>query len=341
MPRIGNSERTLASRMPRLPSRTALNPLRLVGPLTVVAAALGMSSLPALAQSAPMSTDCSAIHFQLANPGAGARVEEGNSVVQGVAVDTRAGTGAGIDRVDFFLDSRDMGGMNIGTAAPGMIPGPFGPGSFQTTISFPNQVGGHDLFAYAHSAVTGQESIIDLPIAVGEDPSKAGEVATASAMQTCTRGGNMPSTTTAMTPPAATAPVVPMPAMPMPAMTMPATTTTTPTMAMAPSASTITVQVGNPSPGDTVKVGGLNISGAAWDKAATTGSGIDRIDVFLDDRDAGGALLTQATFSTMNNWSATVTLPANQTGLHSLFFYAHSSVTGQQALVSVPITIAP
>ena len=43
----------------------------------------------------------------------------------------------------------------------------------------------------------------------------------------------------------------------------------------------------------------------------------------------------------MNNWPATVTLPSNQTGLHTLSFYAHSSVTGQQMLVSVPVTIAP
>ena len=280
--------------MSRFMSRTALRHLRLVGPLTVVAAALGMSSLPALAQSAPsMSTpslaDCSAIHFDLANPGPGSRVEHGNAVVQGVAMDTRAGTGAGIDRVDFFLDSRDAGGVNIGTAAPGMIPGPFGPGSFQTTISFPNSVGGHDLFAYAHSSVTGQESIIDLPIAVGEDPAKAGETASATATQTCTSGGNMASTTPAMTTPATTtAPMATTPA----ASTTPAMTTTT--TAMAPSASTITLQVGNPSPGDTVHVGGLNISGAAWDKAATTGSGIDRIDIFLDDRDSGGMLLTEA-----------------------------------------------
>ena len=119
-------------------SRTALRYLRLAGPLTVVAATLGMSSLPAFAQSAPSMADCSAIKFDLSNPGPGSRVEMGNTVVQGVATDSRAGTGVGIDRIDFFLDSRDLGGASIGTAAPGMIPGPFGPGSFQTTLAFPN-----------------------------------------------------------------------------------------------------------------------------------------------------------------------------------------------------------
>lgn len=309
-------------------SRTALRHLRLVGPLAVVAA-LGMGSLPALAQSAPSTADCSAIKFDLSNPGPGSRVEHGNAIVQGVAMDTRAGTGAGIDRIDFFLENRDTGGVSIGTTSPGTVPGPFGPGSFQATISFPDTVGGHDLFAYAHSSVTGQEAVIDVPIAVGEDPAKAEET-TSTATQTCTKGGNTASTTAAMTPPATTAS----------AATTPVATTTT-TTAMAPSASTITLNVGNPSPGDTVHVGGLNVSGSAWDKAATSGSGIDRIDVFLDDRDAGGMLLTQANFGTMNNWTATLTLPSNQTGLHELVFYAHSSATGQQAVVSVPVTIAP
>jgi hypothetical protein len=326
--------------MSRFLSRTALRHLRLAGPLAIAAATLSIGSLPALAQSAPMMTptDCSAIHFSLANPGPGSRVEEGTAVVQGVAMDTRAGTGAGIDRVDFFLDNRDSGGTNIGTAAPGMVPGPFGPGSFQTTISFPNTAGGHDLFAYAHSSVTGQESIIDMPIAVGEDPIKAGETSSATATATCTKGGNAAAMTTpAMTTPAMTT----TPMATTPATTTAATTTTTTTPMMAASTSTISLSVGNPSPGDTVHVGAINISGSAWDKAAMTGSGIDRVDIFLDSRDSGGMLLTQATLGAMNNWQATVTLPSNQTGLHTLNFYAHSSVTGQEMLVSVPVTIAP
>ena len=309
-------------------SRTALRHLRLVGPLTV-AATLGIGSLPALAQSAPSTAtaDCSAIHFELANPGPGSRVEQGNTIVQGVAIDKRAANGIGIDRVDFFLDSRDQGGMNIGTADPGLIPGPFGPGSFQTTLSFPNTIGGHDLVAYAHSSVTGQESIIDVPIAVGEDPIKAGETAATTGTETCTQGGNVASTTTAMTPPSTT--------------TAPMTTTTASTAPMAASAATIDLQVGNPSPGDTIHVGGINIEGVAMDRAAGSGSGIDRVDIFLDNRDQGGTMLTEANLGAMNSWHALVTIPSNQTGLHTLSFYAHSSVTGQETLVSVPVTIAP
>jgi hypothetical protein len=34
-------------------------------------------------------------------------------------------------------------------------------------------------------------------------------------------------------------------------------------------------------------------------------------------------------------------LPNNQLGLHTLSFYAHSTVNGQETLVSVPVTVAP
>ena len=108
-----------------------------------------------------------------------------------------------------------------------------------------------------------------------------------------------------------------------------------------PSATTITVSVGNPSPGDTIHVGGYIIEGMAFDKAAPSGSGIDRIDIFLDNRDSGGLFLTGAMPGANNMWHAIAPLPTNQTGLHALYFYAHSSVTGQETVVSIPVTIAP
>src|SRR5579864_2433877 len=152
-------------------SRTAFGFVRLLGPLSV-AAALGVSTLPAFAQS---SGSCSSIQFQLSNPDPGSRIEAGNDIVSGVAMDINAPSGStGVDRVDFFLGNRDEGGISLGSAVPGMTAGPFGPGSFQTTLDFPNtNLGGHDLFAYAHDSVTGQESVISEPISVGEDVSKA------------------------------------------------------------------------------------------------------------------------------------------------------------------------
>lgn len=309
-------------------SRSAFTHLRLLGPLTV-AATLSIGTLPAFAQTTPVSSGCSDIHFELANPGPASELLPGGLVVQGIAMDSRAQQGLGIDRVDFFLDSREAGGLSIGTAVPGLVPGPFGPTSFQTTISVPNSMGGHDLFAYAHSSVNGAESVISLPVSVGEDPSKALQTQGDTATTSCMAGSTMGTTT----PTSPTTPVTTPP-------TQPSTMTTTPAiMSVAPMTSTTVLNVGNPSPNDTIKTGAYSIQGDAFDKAATSGTGIDRIDIFLDNRDNGGLFLSTATLGTSSFWQAVVNLPNNQTGLHELWFYAHSSVTGQIMAVSVPVTI--
>jgi hypothetical protein len=85
-----------------------------------------------------------------------------------------------VDRIDFFLDNRSTGGRFVGTATPGPTP------AFQTTLSLPNQIGGHTLFVYARSAVTAQESVVSIPIAIGENPSKAFVVIPTSQSVTCT-----------------------------------------------------------------------------------------------------------------------------------------------------------
>jgi hypothetical protein len=320
--------------------RAALKHLRLLGPLTV-AATLGVGSLPAFAQTATISpTDCSAIHFDLANPTPGSRVEQGGLTIQGVAMDSRAHQGPGVDRVDFFLDSRDSGGMALGSAVPGMVndipglpglyPSPMGPAGFETVVTLPNELGGHNLFAYARSTVTGQESIIQVPFALGEDPSVAGVPTTATELQSCSTG------------PTATAPIAVGGA--------PQTTTTAPAPTPQPSApastinttpgATLTFSVGNPSPGDTVKAGGLMVQGVAFDRTALQGSGVQRVDIFLDNRDNGGLALGQAVPGDGNMWQATVILPNNQLGLHTLYFAAHA-VSGAESDVAIPVTIAP
>jgi hypothetical protein len=311
-------------------SRSATGLVRILGALSV-AATLGLGSLPAFAQtSAPGG--CSTIDFQLANPSAGARVETGNSIVSGAAMATNAPSGSiGIDRVDFFLGNRDEGGTSLGSAVPGMTAGPFGPGSFQATLDFPTDTrGGHDLVAYAHSSVNGQQSVISVPIALGEDPSTAFVTPPGSVTTMCIGNptampatSTAPASTTATTPPSTT--------------TAPSTTTTT---ASTPSTSSIVLEVGNPSPSVTILSGAYNMVGRAFDKTATSGSGIDRLDIFLDNRDEGGLFL--GTASTVNNnlWSATVTLPDNNLGLHTMYVYAHSSVSGAQEAVTIPITVA-
>jgi hypothetical protein len=313
-------------------SRSVFARLGLIGPLSV-AAALGVASVPAMADTAmaPMATDCSAIHFDLANPSPGSMIEPGGLVLQGIATDSRAQGSSGIDRVDFFLDSRDLGGMNIGSAVPSVLPVSLGPANFQATVSIPNLTGGHDLFAYAHSTLTGAERVIAVPVAVGEDPSLVGGLGS-SATEACTSGSGGSTATPSTTAPSAPAPVPVTPASP---------ATTTAPVAPTSSLSSITLDVENPASGDTVHVGGYVIDGMAVDKAAQNGSGIDRIEIFLDNRDAGGTILTEATPGSANMWHAIVPLPANQTGLHALFVYAHSAATGQEAVVNVPVTLAP
>jgi hypothetical protein len=321
-------------------SRSASGLVRAGGALSV-AVALGLGSLAAFAQTAPASNPggCSTIDFQLGNPAAGARVETGSSIVQGIARATDAPSGTnGIDRVDFFLGSRDEGGMILGSAAPGMTAGPAGPGSFQATLDFPtDQTGGHDLVAYAHSAITGQQSVISVPIALGEDVNKAFVTPPTEATMMCIGSPTGMAATTSMTPASTTTTMTTAPST---TMTPSTTGNTTTTMNSSASASSIVLEVGNPSPGDTILSGAYNMVGRAFDKTATSGSGIDRVDVFLDSRDEGGLFLGEASIANNNLWSLTVTLPNNNLGLHNLTVYAHSSVSGAQQTQVIPITVA-
>jgi hypothetical protein len=145
-------------------------------------------------------------------------------------------------------------------------------------------------------------------------------------------------------------------------LTLAATLTLT-TPVMAQDASSISFEIGNPSPGDTIHVGSYLIEGVAFDREAPEGTGIDRVEVFLENRDTGGVLLGEGNLGTENVlrdngedsvmmiapviqdaeqvWTATLTLSANQTGSHSLFFYAHSAITGAESIVTMPVTVAP
>jgi len=298
------------------------------------AAALAVSALPAAAQSVPAtpSGDCSMIRFELSNPAPGSQVSNG-LVVSGIAQDLRASAaqGTGIDRVDFFLGNRDLGGDNLGTTSVGGMTGPFGPISFQATLMFAKQKGGNHLVAYAHSAVTGQESVLDVPIVLGVDPSDLDSPVSTTVTRSCLGGtpSNLTVTTTTASPGTPANPVVPFKSSTPPP--PPVTTTTS-------NSSTIVIDVGNPTPGTTVLRGALNVSGTAIDKATRSGPGVDRVDIFLDNRDIGGMALATAVPDGTGTWQATVTLPNNQTGLHTLFFYAHST-SGNTAVAQVPVTI--
>jgi hypothetical protein len=77
-----------------------------------------------------------------------------------------------------------------------------------------------------------------------------------------------------------------------------------------------------------------------YDPRASSGSGIDQIQVFLDSRDSGGTFLANGSLPTDNYaWQANISLPTNNIGVHALFVYARSDVTGRETAVSVPITV--
>jgi len=110
-----------------------------------------------------------------------------------------------------------------------------------------------------------------------------------------------------------------------------------------------TLEVANPSPADPLAVGGLSMQGFAFDPSANQQEvGVDRVQVFLEDRDQGGTYLGDATLGQASphaagdtqfghdGWQVTVNLPA---GAHTLFVYARSSVTGSEAVVAVPVLV--
>jgi hypothetical protein len=112
------------------------------------------------------------------------------------------------------------------------------------------------------------------------------------------------------------------------------------------------LDVGNPSAGDTVHVGAFLIEGIAFDRAADVGPGIERIEVFIDDRDTGGTLVGQGVLGAPSpepddpnlagsGWTARVVLTRKMTGPHTMFFYALSGVTGAEMVVTLPVHVLP
>jgi hypothetical protein len=109
--------------------------------------------------------------FILSNPSSGDLLPLGGYVVSGIAYDPASSSGPGVDRIQFFLDPRENGGWFVGSAvptaaAPGQAP------SFSATLFIPNSApkGAHVFTAYARSAVIGAETIVSVPVFVGEKP---------------------------------------------------------------------------------------------------------------------------------------------------------------------------
>src|SRR5207248_6788387 len=96
---------------------------------------------------------------------------------------------------------------------------------------------------------------------------------------------------------------------------------------------------------DALSRGPLGVTGVAYDPASTSGAGIDQVEFFLDDRDAGGVSLGGTTVPGTADaglprvYTSLVHIPTNANGQHNFVTYARSSLTGLETKVSVPVFI--
>jgi hypothetical protein len=112
-----------------------------------------------------------------------------------------------------------------------------------------------------------------------------------------------------------------------------------------------TLDVSNPNDGDLLTPGRMYISGVAFDDNAETGIGVDRVSVFIGDRDKGGTFLGDAKLGMHNpeaveggdvqfekaGWSL-LTPVLKATGQEvEMHVYARSSVTGREEVVTIPV----
>ena len=306
-------------------NRSFLNGRRAAGLVTLVlvGASVAMMASPSAAEPlAVVTCPGGAPVVQLANPGPGDVLSQGDYIVSGVAFDPAASQGAGIDRVDLFLGDRDNGGVFLGEATPGQNSG--NPRSFETKITLPSTAnGGRDFVAYAYSSVTAGQSSESVPVFVGAAPtptptsSNAPTPVALSSTTHSTCGGT----------------VVSAPA-PAPAAASQAASSGVSVAHAAP-----VLQLSNPNPGDVLSNGDVIINGVAFDPSASQGGGIDRVELFLDSRDEGGQPLGSGVPGASNVFSIKATLPTSANGGHNLVAYARSSITGQETVQSVPVFV--
>jgi hypothetical protein len=100
----------------------------------------------------------------VANPQPNDRVTPGALVMQGTAFDPDAPDGTGVDVVSVFLCSRERGGQLLGVAQPGSA------GWALTTAPLKGAGDQRSLCIYAHSMVTDTETVVRIPITIGNRP---------------------------------------------------------------------------------------------------------------------------------------------------------------------------
>jgi hypothetical protein len=270
----------------------------------------------------------SCVRLQLDNPRPGATVPVGDYTISGRAVDT---SGAAIDRVQLFLNDRNLGGTPLATATSSV--GANGAFSVVADMSVgSSNNGSQSVFAYAHST-SGVEATVSVPIELGTSSGGPG-AALGSAQPIVGQAGDCPE------------PVAPVNVI------SPTGSNVTGVSATTAPPETITVRIDSPNPGATIS-GRWEVSGRA---TVSSGDTVDRIQVFLGNRDLGGVALGQitagsspmpvpgsATLSNTLNSNGTyrlfVDFPKQNLGANTLFVYARSAQTQQEANSVTSVTV--
>lgn len=305
-----------------------------LGLIFLLASGMLAGSVPVVADTPVTSPatvgNCSSIHLMLSNPSPGDVLSAGQYIVNGQAVDANAAAPPGIDRVQAFVDNaRERGGHLVGEVdADNSNPSQaLSAGSFALLATIPDTAADdntHFLYIYARSSQTGAEQSLmvtyqlNKPLSVGSFTPTPTPPPNVQALPTC--------------------------GTPTPTPTFPPFPLAAPGLVATPSAARVlTLRVGNPGAGDTLSAGMYVFQGVAFDPQAQGNSGVDRVQIFLDPRDQGGQYLGDATLGpnvpqAPFGFQLTAPLP-NRKGGHLVTVYAHSSVTGQETAVSVPITV--
>jgi hypothetical protein len=194
-------------------------------PVDQAATATATAAPTAAATAVPCTTTGQGVVLILSNPQPGDTLMTGTAVnMSGIAYDPASTSGSGISSVTVYLGARDAGGLALGTAALGQ-PNPQAPAGSQfatagftlRTPALPAGSGGRTIFAYARSAITNVEAIIQVPIFLNAAPTPVkGQVPTAvlPPPPACTPTPLPTATPTATSVPAPAAPAVAPPSTP-------------------------------------------------------------------------------------------------------------------------------
>jgi hypothetical protein len=310
------------------PTRAIWAPGVAVAATMLLLTGLASPGAPAVAEPAgPLPVACSSLRLDLANPRPGDVLFPGAYVMHGQATDALAASPPGVDRVQVFLDqTRDSGGRFVGQvlATDGGLVQYLTPTGFAVLVDLPDlstENNTHVLYVYARSARSGEEVMLSVSVQF-----------------------KLALSVGAFTPTPTPPPVM----LSLPPCGSPTPTPTFPPLPVALAGATsvpasLTLNVFNPQPGDTLAHGMYLIQGVAFDPGASAGSGVDRVQVFLDPRDAGGQLLGDALLggtSTGGPYGFVLAAPLpNRRGSHLISVYAHSSLSGSEAVVSIPVTL--